>query len=319
MKIFKWWHVLLIVGGVIIVATLFLVVAFSSSLENVQRWSLFSTMFFGLASACLSLVALGISITTFAINNRQKREKLENEAKLFIVNHEEELSYIPLCLIASAYRRHGKCLRPIYTEFNKLSNEQQAEVLKQLNYDCKLIISTDWVDDSLEKVKRFIADNNLGRDLLYDDAKYYKRAYDHREQKYELKDEYVHIFRSDLFGKPNYVVRGFYVGDDGLSFDDFMHRFLRAKENDDPVSAMVQKPIDYLASLIRFNDCEEHIACFWMMVVVDCCAELLIAKLSKEQKIERLPACEGNIETYEDRFFMSLATLYDLSKFENKK
>lgn len=319
MKVFKWKHILLIVCVVLLIAALFLLVAFKSSMEDVQRWSLFSTMFFGLASICLSFLALAISVNTYIISSRQKREKLENEANSFIVSHEDELAYIPLCLIASAYKRQGKCLRQIYLDFNRLSNELQKEVLKQLNYDCELISSTDWIDNGLEKVKKYISDNELGRDLLYDDSKYFKRAYNYRNHKYDLCKEYSHLFRSDLLGKPNYIQRGLNVTDDGISFDEYLNRYLRAREEKSPIAAVVAKPIDALASAIRFNDCDEETVCFWMMVMVDSCAEQLIDRLSKQQQIKRLPVCEGSLETYEDRFFVGLSTLYDLCKFKDKK
>lgn len=319
MKVFKWWHILTIVFGVLLIAALFLLVAFKSSIEDVQRWSLFSSMFFGLASICLSFVALAVSVNAYIISSRQKREKLENEANSFIVNHEDELAYIPLCLIASAYKRQGKCLRQIYLDFNRLSNELQKEVLKQLNYDCELISSTDWIDNGLEKVKKYISDNELGRDLLYEDSKYFKRTYNYRENKYELAREFAHMFRSDIFGKPNYVRRGIFVDDGGISFDEYLDRYLRARDEKNPIAAVAPKPVDALASAIRFNDCDEETVCFWMMVMVDSCAEQLIDRLSKRQQIKRLPVCEGSLETYEDRFFVALSTLYDLNKFEDKK
>ena len=121
MKIFKWWHKLLIVFLVLIIASLFLVVAFYSKNEDVQRWSLFSSLFIGVTTLMLSFVALSISVQTFIKTNKQEREILENKAKQFIIDHDKEIEYMPLCIIANLYDKHRKYGRNIYTDFNKLA------------------------------------------------------------------------------------------------------------------------------------------------------------------------------------------------------
>lgn len=313
MKIFKWWHKLIFIGAALTVAALFLIVAFLSSIEDVQRWSLFSTMFFGLASVCLSLVALFISMQTFVKTNKQEQEKLENEANVFIVENSDEIQYIPLCIIASAFNRQGRYERKIYSNFNKLNNNLQKEVLNQLHYECGLVNNTDWIDHGLEQIRSFIKEYDLGKDLLYDNAKYYKRTYEYKNNEYDSKIEYTHAFRSDIFGTPKYEIRKDKVIDKGISFFEYLRYYLIAKVNENIATAIAPKPIDYLAEIIDFENIDEDTLCIWMMCLVDSCVALIKEKYKGERCFVSFPISEGNIETYEDRFLLSLSRLYGLS------
>ncbi len=311
MKIFKRWHIFIIVFSILIIAALFLLVAFANSIENVQRWSLFSTMFFGLASASLSLIALFISIHTFVMSNKQQKERLENEAKNFIVNYSADINFIPLCIVASLYNRHHTYNRSIYKAFNELNNEQQTEVLRQLNYVIKEERKSDWIDNGLEKIRKFINDYDLGPDLLYDNAKYFHKIINYSSNKYNLKLENVPLISSYCLGLPKYEIRSDKEPvDKGLCFDEYVRRYLYAFINNDIRIKLSPKPIDVLREGIDFGSCEESFACFWVVVIVDCFAKLLIEK-NNNKNYE--PLCfEGKIETYEDRFLLSLLTLYNL-------
>lgn len=234
MKIFKWWHRLIISTAFIIVAALFLLVAFQTTIENVQRWSLFSTMFFGLSSVFLSLIALCISIQTYVSNARLKQEKLENEAKNFIILNSNEISYIPLCIMASAYDRHRNFNRKIYLEFNKLNNNQQKEVLRQLNYDCCLVEDNAWIDEGLDRIQCFIERFDLGVGLLHDDAKYYRQSISFKGESYDLKIENIHVFQSNnIICPPNYVIINGKPVDKGVTFDYYLRNYIgtKLKEN----------------------------------------------------------------------------------------
>lgn len=52
------------------------------------------------------------------------------------------------------------------------------------------------------------------------------------------------------------------------------------------------------------------------MRLVDSCSQIIMEML-KKQKIEKFPRPDVDIETFEDRFLLSLINLYDLSKFKD--
>ena len=66
------------------------------------------------------------------ITKKEKNERIGNEAKNFIIDHEKEIDYIPLCLIARAFNNHHKYLREIYNDFNKLNKEIYSTLEKVL-------------------------------------------------------------------------------------------------------------------------------------------------------------------------------------------
>lgn len=319
MKIFKWYHILIFLLTIFAIAGLFFFLSFNIKADDIPRWSLFAALFFGLGSLSFSFVALWISIQTFVKTNKKEQEKLESEANAFIVEHSDEIQYLPLCLISSCFNRQGKYQRKIYTEFNLLNNNQQKEVLRQRNYDIDLIKDTKWVDKSLKRIKNFINEFELGRDLLYDNAKYYRRTFLYKEKQYDLNVEFAHLFRSDILGMPKYEIRNNGVYDKGISFFDYLRYYLVAKNSNDPRALVVPKPIDLLAETIDFGNIDESDLCLWMMCLVDSCAELMIEKLKEKQEIEDFPCCDGGIETYEDRFLQSLSILYELSKYKDEK
>ena len=312
MKMFKWWHKLIMVLAVATIAALFLVVAFKTKDEDVQRWSLFSSMFFGLATICLSLIALAISIDTYRKTNMHEYEKLQNKANEFIIENNDEIDYIPLCIIANIYDRHRKYKRNIYTSFNKLSNEVQVEVLKQLNY--RLIdTNNNWLKNSLNRIKNFINEYDFGDPAVID---YYERSLNYSDINYGINDADINIISSKYLGMPSLRFEKGECYDNGITFKHYCALYLSAKIQNDVMIKLVPKPLDELIERAQLNKSEERSICFWSIYVVDVISNLIKENPKMKIKNDLFPKIHAEIVTYEDRFLYSLSGLFDLNQYE---
>lgn len=289
--------------------------AFLLKSDVVPRVSLWADMVFGTGSIITSSVAIGISILTLRREEALRKQMIVEAANKFINENSNELLYIPLCLIANAYNNHHKYERNIYNTFNILNKDVQKEVLKQLNYDFDLISGNGWIDKGINRIKTFIKANDLGRDLLYDNAKYFHRAIQYCDMPYDGSVELMHIL-PDLFGW-NYKPRGRKKSAEKISFDSYLISYLEAKENNTSAFKKYKnkRPIDALASVIDFGKVEERILCSWMMEMVASIAITMIAKQTNKTdgEVFKLSSGDARIETFEDRYLDVLMELYNLS------
>lgn len=127
--------------------------------------------------------------------NLQKR-KLKEKAEHFIINNNSEIDYLPWCIFASNLHKLETHHRKIYKEYCKCSLEVQNEILRIQGFEVKqLDENNDWLDKCLELLRKDILEHKLGRDVLYDGAKYFKRGY-RIYKRLEWDDiEYSNIFR----------------------------------------------------------------------------------------------------------------------------
>lgn len=91
----------------------------------------------------LSLAAtIAVSVSIYCLQSRHEKEvrKLEENrrndaiieaAKVFIIDNQDEIYYLPLCVIAASVNKYKMHHRSIYTRFNKCSDEVQKEILRQ--------------------------------------------------------------------------------------------------------------------------------------------------------------------------------------------
>ena len=133
------------------------IIAFFVSERDMQRWMLFGTFFFGFGSISVSISALAISIKSYINTENEKRKRVKQAANDFLTENNDEVDYIPLCLIANIYDRHRNYKRKIYSSFNKLNNEVQIEVLKQLNYDFIKVNNNNWLRDAVDKIEPIVS------------------------------------------------------------------------------------------------------------------------------------------------------------------
>ena len=107
---------------------LWALLAFFLQEDYISRFSLWASLVFGTGSLITAVLALAISIHSFRNTEAMRIQKLEEDANKFISNNNDEIQFLPLCLIANSYDNHHKFERKIYNEFNVLNRELQKEV-----------------------------------------------------------------------------------------------------------------------------------------------------------------------------------------------
>ena len=107
------------------------------------------------------------------LDQKRHEAELANLADRFLIDNEAEIEYLPWCLLASSLHRHEKHTRKIYTSFCRCSNELQNKILEVANYDFHTIPDDSWVNRAFEALNVDIQNHELGRNILYDNAKYF--------------------------------------------------------------------------------------------------------------------------------------------------
>ena len=108
----------------------------------------------------------------------QARNELKEKAKMFLMENEAERGYLPWCVLAANLHRLERHTRNIYTAFCRCPEELRNEILRQAGFQIGVIKDKTWVNDCIEKLKTDIEKYGLGRDWLYDGAKYFHRSYE---------------------------------------------------------------------------------------------------------------------------------------------
>ncbi len=280
----------------------------------------------------LSLLASGfVSFAIFYMGKKSddKRYKadVEYQARKFIIDHgDNDILYLPYCVIASGVNRHHKHLRQIYNDFDALPNDVQKEVLKQAGYDYQLIESPDWIDEGIKEAEDFAEKYGFGDTFLYDGAKYFHRAFsDHSSALTSNYHELEPLFDDKLgWNSPETIKM---VQTNKLSFSLYLESYYRAFVlNDETLTKKdVIKPLDYLKAVKDFPNCNEEELCFWMMVSVSELSALVLRtrhggflnEVNIDGEISRGDAIP---ETFEDKYYESLMSLYTLylDKKQNK-
>ncbi len=265
----------------------------------------------------LSLIAtIAISFVIYFLERKNEKRRTESEikeaAKRFIRENAEEKGYLPWCSIAAGCFPQNNHCRKIYNEFSLLSQEVQKEVFLQANIQTDIINGFEWVDDKIEYVKEAIERMDLGRDFLYDGAKYFHRAYDYKKEKVEEYNHwrYTHNLYEDVF----HIRNNFFQKDGNLSIEQYLEDYLYCKyEKPELMPENVIKPIDYLCQAEDLYNADEDVVCFWMMIVVF--NVMQYAELYLDYELKNHTVTDSFTETFEDKYF---EVLYDLFYFEKR-
>lgn len=299
------------------------IIAFFVSEKDIQRWMLFATFFFGFGSIVVSISALVISIKSYINTENEKRKTARQAANNFLIEYDDEIDLINLCLIANEYNSVHKYNRKIYNEFNKLDVAVQKEICSLLNISFEKPRG-NWVDNSLSEVRKFITEYELGQfDLLCDNGKYYKSMLKMKDVKYDVKEEFGHYFPDfSPLAKINSITDAA-VTFENISFFDYTRQYVGAKIRNSPtlISYKNMKPIDYYCELIGIPIVFTYNKIALAAVnVVDTVISILKEKYeSLNEDVNLLSTPDNHIDYYEDRFLQSLLELYNLSKYKIKE
>ena len=294
------------------------ILAFFLKEELIPRFSLWASLIVGTATTITSLIALFISALTYRKHEEEKKQKREEEAKLFLHDNYDEVGYLPYCIYASCYDRHGHHARKIYNEFCRLSDEMQKEVLKQANYKMELIEGTDWIHEKIELIDRFANEYGFGDTFLYDSGKYLLRGYDYKNEPYiedhteELQDVFgIYTFLTRIIKKPLITIDQYYEGYGYRRFRDpkWLERY------------KYLPPGDVLIDIKKLRDplnTSDHVVAFWLCHEIEnlfaCIVEYFYGK-----EPDGIISGDAQPEFFEDKFYIILNILYcldDYSKYQ---
>lgn len=269
----------------------------------------------------LSLMAtVGVSFAIYWLQSRHEKEMerlaKENEEKLlreeadkFLIDNESERDYLPLCVFASNLHRHEKHTRKIYTNFCRCRTELQNKILEVAEFKCRTIDGVDWLDKAIDKLKDDIQKYNLGRDCLYDGAKYFHRGfkrYREREWDYSFKQVFKPIVEhrltktltgTDLIFISSYV-------------DDYFY-YCVEKHDTEKIQENPMPPIDYLWESQNLGMAEELEVCGWMMEIIDAITVIIHNKtIDRDGDLFHEDLTDEQPETFEDKYYETVRVLY---------
>lgn len=268
----------------------------------------------------LSLIAtVGVSFAIYWLQLRHEKEierlAKENEEKLlreeadkFLIDNESERDYLPLCVFASNLHRHEKHTRKIYTNFCRCRTELQNKILEVAEFKCRTIEGTEWLDKAIDKLKDDIKKYNLGRDYLYDGAKYFHRGFQRYREK-EWDYSYKLLFKPIVENKRWKA----FTGTDLISISSYVDEYFYywiEKHNTDKVKGDPLPPIDYLWDSQNLASCEESKVCGWIMEIVDAIIIIIHNKtIEKENDLYFEDLTDEQTETFEDKYYETVRAL----------
>lgn len=256
----------------------------------------------------LATSALTIAIYGLQRSHEKEREQMKVEAqkkavaeaaRVFLIDNEDEIEYLPLSAIAKSLNLKRKHHRAITTKFLRCSEEVQKEILKQANFQL-IEVSKEQVSAALKLLKDDIKTYCFGRDVLYGGAKYFHRA---MERYSDEKIETVNPYRFEDF-----VNTRLHEDEHGLQkntkFKITLYDYMYDYRHSGRTNWLIQKPMDMVWEQCNLGECPEKIMTFWTMrIVIDCC------RVFAESE-EDIIFDEDLIETQEDMYYYAVMALY---------
>lgn len=253
-------------------------------------------------------IILTVGIYRLERSHEKEREQMEVEAqkkavaeaaRVFLIDNEDEIEYLPLSAIAKSLNLKRKHHRAITTKFLRCSEEVQKEILKQANFQT-IEVSKEQVSVALKLLKDDIKTYCFGRDVLYGGAKYFHRA---MERYSDEKIETVNPYRFEDF-----VNTRLYEDEHGLQkntkFNITLYDYMYDYRHSGKTNWLIQKPMDMVWEQCNLGECPEEIMTFWTMrIVIDCCR---VFAESEEDFIFD----EDLIKTQEDMYYYAVMALY---------
>lgn len=268
----------------------------------------------------LSLVAtIAVSFLIYWLQSRHEKEiqklqcekeriALQEKARLFLIDNQEERDYLPWCIIAANLYPLEKHTRKIYSEYCRCSEELQNEILNQAGYKIKQFTGKYWLQGCIDKLQQDIEKYNLGRDYLYDGAKYFHRSYDrYRELEWNGTPN---IF--EPINKENRLMMILNVAQISIGeyIDEYFYYFVDKKMDFDKETPI--PPIDYVWEYQSLAHTREETVCMWMMELVENIATIINNKFGEDVDCQFfLEYTDAQAETYEDKYYETVQALYN--------
>lgn len=261
----------------------------------------------------VSIIAtVGVSVAIYWLQTRKEKEALKEKVNEFLRNNENELDYLPYCVMASNLNAHKKHKRKIYNAFCSCSRNMQKEILKSKNFTIKLIKNNKWTNDCIKSLRKDIKKYNLTyeQDYLYDNAKYFHRGFTIYGKDYykpSQKYEFPRIYQNELIEKlcdKSEVSLSTYI-------EQYFDYILDKKNNVSFENLSPNPPIDYIMSVKGVANKDEKEVCYWVMYYV---AQIVInihnRFIKTDYDILYDNTTDAIDEYFEDKYYHTLLWLY---------
>ena len=270
----------------------------------------------------LSLLAtIAVSFLIYWLQSRHEKEirdieakrdqkELEEKAHVFLSKNSDERDYLPWCIIAANLHRHEAHTRKIYTNYCRCSAELQAEILKQAGFSLQPIVSTDWLSSCFMAIEEDRKRYNLGRNYLYDGAKYFHRAFSrYRNYKYELDEIYgTNVYINETFTQARFEDSKY---DFMHYFDEYFRYAVGEIQRHEINENNLIPPYDWLWKTQNLGSISEEKMCFWTMESVFNLAVNVYNRLPNQfGELLFGNATDARAETFEDRYYETLLWVY---------
>lgn len=280
---------------------------------DVYNWLVQHTGILGLAidfTALIVTIVLTIGIYQLERRHQKDREAAEKRAqelavaeaaKVFLIDNDEDLEYLPLAEIAAKLKLRRKHHRNLITRYLRCNEQQKQEILRQANIP-DIQISMDQVYRALEKLQKDLDKYHFGKNILYDGAKYLHRAFE-RWREVSVNDVTPCIFENlktdKYYIQPSKISKCFFAYK--VTLFNYIFDYLNAEKLGIDKSE-VMPPINMVFEQCNLGFCDEPTMTFWTMrIIIDaCCA------------IHGFPdkLCDQDLlQTQEDMYYYTLATL----------
>lgn len=280
---------------------------------NIYVWIIEHSDILGLIIGFLTLLVtffLTIAIYLLGRRHEKEREKAEEKAqklavieaaKVFLIDNDEEVEYLPLAEIAAKLKLKRKHCRQLTTRFLRCSDLQQQEIIRQANIP-DIQITMDDVGFALELLQTDLDRCEFGRHILYDNAKYLHRAIE-RWSNVTLEDVNPYIFENLRISEWHEdEAISWRLGNGNATLLSYMWDYLHSDEFNVDRDNIVP-PIDMVFHQCNLGTCDESIATFWTMrIIIDAC------HIFKHEQYDSF-FDESLIQTQEDMYYCTLAVL----------
>ena len=240
-----------------------------------------------------------------AAEEKAQKAALAEAARVFLIDNDDEVDYLPLAALAAKLKLKRKHCRNITTRFMRCSEKQHREILCQANIpDIQLSMDEVWA--ALEKLQADLQRYEFGRSILYDGAKYLHRAFE-RWAAVEIDDVNPYIFEdpeksewhnsSECQGKVSWR-----FSDNASPLSSYIWSYLNAEKLGLDKN-QIEPPVDMVFQQCNLETCDEQKMTFWTMrIIIDACHSFCTTQVT-----DIFDECL--IKTQEDMYYYTLATL----------
>ena len=235
-----------------------------------------------------------------AAEEKAQKAALAEAARVFLIDNDDEVDYLPLAAIAAKLKLKRNHCRNITPRFIRCSEKQQREILCQANIpDIQVSMDEAWA--ALEKLQADLQRYEFGRSILYDGAKYLHRAFE-RWAAVEIDDVNPYIFEDPEKSEwhDTQLEIPWYVTSHSATLSDYMWSYMHAEKQN---RQQITPPVDMVFQQCNLGSCDEQMMTFWTMrIIIDAC-----------HTFSNISCCdsfdESLIQTQEDMYYYTLATL----------